>query len=905
MAIENEIVRFIAEMELDPQDKAKFTEGLKDSEKQCEALRDSIEATNKKLTELRLKGKENTNEFKNLEAQLKADTQALKETSKEAQRYSAALGINQMSIKQLQQHAKSLRSIISGLHKEADPQLWDKYQAELGATNARLKELKKGTEQTEGGFRALFGNLTQGITVGNLWSQALTGVFGLLKKGLSDAVGQTMVWQDKWEMFTTKMTAGWNQFIANFGQGKNVIKASIDEAVAAAEEAKLLMDELFERQNALSIQEKQSQIEINRLQSIVRDTSKPEQERLKAIDLILEKENELADLRRDIAAQEETAAIKNLSARTKLSREELRSTIDKYNEDRKWFLLGEEYNDLLDQREKAEKAIARINRQIAQTGDPGGALEQTLEQAQDSLRDIEVRMAEVGTSQVEEYARFIRQYNLSNDGLVTNYVNARLKMLQADEDLSLAQATMATRRRRLVNQMNSADQEAADQAYSDAKASAEASYREQLNSLKQSLLDREITQDEYNARSQEAETARLEKLKRINLQYGKDIAEIDGQILDARLKAQTPDRDTSSWLHNDLDPETFMQTLREKGGTAKTQTSGGLATAGTSEEMSESQKLMDMELGLLDTLHEQKLISEEEYLARRTALIQKYNEESEQTELESWEGKLQVANNMLSLMEGAVNASREAEYASLDAWKEKELAAAGDNAEKREQIEAEYEAKKLEIQKKYADVDMGIQIAKTIAAGALAIMQSWAQLGPIAGSVMAALITATTAAQVATIVAQRNAIKNSSSGSGASASAGSAAVGFSEGGYTGDGGRLEVAGVVHRGEYVVPQPELRDPYVRSVVASIEARRRARTAKNRLPGFADGGYTSSPVQSGSSSGDDDVLVSILGVLQDIRRTPLQAYTLLSEFESRQRLRDRFRSVSSLRRTSDKR
>lgn len=42
MAIENEIVRFIAEMELDPQDQAKFTEGLKDSEKRCEALRDSI-----------------------------------------------------------------------------------------------------------------------------------------------------------------------------------------------------------------------------------------------------------------------------------------------------------------------------------------------------------------------------------------------------------------------------------------------------------------------------------------------------------------------------------------------------------------------------------------------------------------------------------------------------------------------------------------------------------------------------------------------------------------------------------------------------------------------------------------------------------------------------------------------
>ena len=887
MAIENEIVRFIAEMELDPQDQAKFTEGLKDSEKRCEALRDSIEATNKKLTELRLKGKENTNEFKNLEAQLKADTRALKETSKEAQRYSAALGLNQMSIKQLQQHAKSLRSIISGLHKEADPQLWDKYQAELGATNARLKELKKGTEQTEGGFKALFGNLTQGITVGNLWSQALTGAFGLLKKGLSDAVSQTMVWGDAWTMATVKLKAGWNQFISNIGQGKDIVKSSIKDAIAAAQEAQELLDELYERENSASLQEIILQTEINKLRAVANDSSKPEQERLRALELILEKEQQIASTRESIAKQALEAAAGPLRQKTGLDDSDLEAYVVNYEKNRPVIQQAQKYNALLKEQRQLESSLK-------QAGNDAYFREQT----GNRLDEVRRLMSEFSDEQVQYFAGVSRQYNLSNDDLVNNYVNALKRLLEVQRDLSDAEAAQARRRGTLVNSIET-------EKYASDVAAVENAYNLQLNSLKQSLLDREITQDEYNSRSQEVETARLERLKQINLQYGKDIAGIDGQILDARLKAQTPDRDTSSWLHNDLDPETFMQTLREKGGTAKTQTSGELATAGTSEEMSESQKLMDMELGLLDTLHEQKLISEEEYLARRTALIQKYNEKSEQTELESWEGKLQVANNMLSLMEGAVNASREAEYASLDAWKEKELAAAGDNAEKREQIEAEYEAKKLEIQKKYADVDMGIQIAKTIAAGALAIMQSWAQLGPVAGSVMAALITATTAAQVATIVAQRNAIKNSSSDSGASAAAGSAAVGFSEGGYTGDGGRLEVAGVVHRGEYVVPQPELRDPYVRSVVASIESRRRARTTKNRLPGFADGGYTSSPVQSGSSSGDDDVLVGILGVLQDIRRTPLQAYTLLSEFESRQRLRDRFRSVSSLRRTSDKR
>ena len=881
MAIENEIVRFIAEMELDPQDQAKFTEGLKDSEKRCEALRDSIEATNKKLTELRLKGKENTNEFKNLETQLKADTKALKETSEEAQRYSAALGINQMSIKQLQQHAKSLRSIISGLHKEADPQLWDRYQAELGATNARLKELQAGTKQTDGCLSTMIQNFAK---IG-VWSTILRNIGKVFVNVFQQMTQQTMVWGDWWNMGIVKVTAGWNQFISNIGQGKDVVKSSIKDAVAAAKEAQELLDELFERENSASLQEIILQTEINKLRAVANDSSKPEQERLKALELILEKEQKIADTRESIAMQALEAAAKPLRRKTGLDDTDLQAYVVNYEENRPIIQQAQEYNALLKEQRQLEASLRQVGNDAYSREQYGKRL--------DEVRHL---MSEFSDEQVQYFAEVSRQYDLSNDKLVNDYVNALKRLLEVQRDLSDAEAAQARRRGTLVNSIE-------NEKYTSDVAAVENEYNLQLNSLKQSLLDREITQDEYNARSQEAETARLERLKEINLQYGKDIAEIDGQILDARLKAQTPDRDTSSWLHDDLDPETFMQTLREKGGVAKTQTSGGIATAGTSEEISESQQLMDMELGLLDTLHEQKLISEEEYLARRTALTQKYNEESQQTELEGWEGKLQVANNMLSLMEGAVNASREAEYASLDAWKEKELAAAGDNAEKREQIEAEYEAKKLDIQKKYADVDMGIQIAKAIAAGALASVQAWNAAGgnPILAGVIMALIAATTAAQVATIVAQRNAIKNSSSGSNATAASGSAATGFSEGGYTGDGGRLEVAGVVHRGEYVVPQPELRDPYVRSVVASIEARRRARTTKNRLPGFADGGYTSAPVRTSTSSGDD-VLVSILGVLQDIRRTPLQAYTVLSEFEARQQLRDRFKAASSLRRKS---
>lgn len=871
MAIENEIVRFVAEMELDPQDQAKFVEGLRQAESQCESLRKAISDTGNEMAKMKAEGKENTAEYERLSKQLKNYNSALKTTTKETDSYTAALSTNQMSIKQLNQQAKTLRSALNSMHKEANPQLWDKYNNELIAVIKRLAELKVGTEQTEGGFKTFFNNIAQGFTTANVLMAGFNAVVGTVKNVLNGIVTQTMVWQDRWEMFTTKMSAGWNQFIANIFQGKNVIKGTISEAVRAAEEAKTLMDELFERNNSLRIQEAKTQVLINEQQAIVRDVTKSEEERLAAVEEILKAEDKLAKTKQEIAEQEQNAAILNLSARTGLDKEEMRLIIDEYNENRKLYQQAEEYNDLLKKRRRARAELASLDMV------PG----------------------------LSDAAAKLRQYNLANDDMVLSYVNATEKIILAQEEQARLEATMATRRSRLINQMNAADQEAADKVYSDAKSSAETAYRQQLNDLKQSLLDREISQEEYNDKALQAEVARLERIRQINLQYGKDITEIDGQILDARLKQQQNAEASSSkrsWIGvKSIDSKSFMKSLHENGGAAESSGQGGIKVPEmTSREAGDS--LLRAELSMLDTLHEMKLISEEEYLARRLALTQQYNEESSESDLENWEGRLQMVNNMLSLMSGAVSSAREAEYASLDAWKAKELAAAGDNAEKREQIENQYEARKLDIQKKYANADMGIQIAKALAAGALAGVQAWNAAGgnPILFAVIAALITATTAAQVATIIAQRNAIMNASPSS--SASSGSVSkvrtvTGFSEGGYTGDGGRLEVAGVVHRGEYVVPQPELRDPAVAAMVADIESRRRRRTSSHALPGFAEGGYTDGGV---SGHGVRDILGQILRAVEKSSDRPVKTYVALTDLDAQQRLRDNFRKSTSLRR-----
>lgn len=57
-------------------------------------------------------------------------------------------------------------------------------------------------------------------------------------------------------------------------------------------------------------------------------------------------------------------------------------------------------------------------------------------------------------------------------------------------------------------------------------------------------------------------------------------------------------------------------------------------------------------------------------------------------------------------------------------------------------------------------------------------------------------------------------------------------LGFAEGGYTGHGGKYEPAGIVHRGEYVVPQNVNYSPAAQPHIAALEKMR---------TGYADGGF----------------------------------------------------------------
>ena len=73
----------------------------------------------------------------------------------------------------------------------------------------------------------------------------------------------------------------------------------------------------------------------------------------------------------------------------------------------------------------------------------------------------------------------------------------------------------------------------------------------------------------------------------------------------------------------------------------------------------------------------------------------------------------------------------------VDAKYDAEIEAAQGNTEEVERLENEKAQRKLDIQKKYADVNFAIKASQIIADTAVSIMKAYADLGPIAGSIAA------------------------------------------------------------------------------------------------------------------------------------------------------------------------
>lgn len=299
------------------------------------------------------------------------------------------------------------------------------------------------------------------------------------------------------------------------------------------------------------------------------------------------------------------------------------------------------------------------------------------------------------------------------------------------------------------------NQRKAEQAHFDQQVAAEQAYQDALAKV----MEQGETQQELTLEQQRDQ--KLEVLKGY-YQAALDLAKQNGEDTAQLEKAY---KDAQSQIDSDYTAKHAAQLAEQADKEKQARQALGF----------DKQSEYDQQLEQLQQALDNQYITQEEYEKK----VQQMKKES----------FMKQAQYYTDLFSNAVGALQNAEMANVDAKYDAEIKAAEGNTELQEKLEKKKANEKLKIQKKYADVNFAMQAAQIISNTATSIMKAYSEMGPIAGSVAAALMGVTGAAQLAAANAERQKVKRmtlNGSASGTS-SAGSRVASGRE-----SGGRIDV-----------------------------------------------------------------------------------------------------------------
>lgn len=296
---------------------------------------------------------------------------------------------------------------------------------------------------------------------------------------------------------------------------------------------------------------------------------------------------------------------------------------------------------------------------------------------------------------------------------------------------------------------------AAEQAHFDQQVAVEQAYQDALAKvMEQGEMQQELTLEQQ--RDQKLEVLRGYYQAALNMakQNGEDTTQLEKAYKDVQIQIE------KEYI-------TKQKELLDEQDEKKKQARQALGFDQQSE--------YDRQLQQLKSALDNQYITQEEYEQKVQGLKRG-----------SFMKQVQLYTNLFS---NTVTALQNAEMANVDAKYDAEIKAAEGNTALQEKLEKKKANEKLKIQKKYADVNFAMQVAQIISNTAVSIMKAYSELGPIAGSVAAALMGVTGAAQLAVANAERQKVKRmtlNGSASGTS-SAGSRVASGRE-----SGGRIDV-----------------------------------------------------------------------------------------------------------------
>lgn len=310
-------------------------------------------------------------------------------------------------------------------------------------------------------------------------------------------------------------------------------------------------------------------------------------------------------------------------------------------------------------------------------------------------------------------------------------------------------------KKKSLQEKQQANLRAAEQAHFEQQVTVEQAYQDALAKvMEQGEMQQELTLEQQRDQKLEVLKGYYQAALNMAKQNGEDTAQLEKAYKDVQTQIEAE----YTAKHNE---QLAQQADKEK------QARQALGFDQQSE--------YDRQLELLQQALDNQYITQQEY-----------EQKVQQLKKESFAKQAEYYTNLFS---NAVTSLQNAEMANVDAKYDAEIKAAEGNTALQEKLEKKKANEKLKIQKKYADVNFAMQVAQIISNTAASIMKAYSELGPIAGSVAAALMGVTGAAQLAVANAERQKVKRmtlNGSASGTS-SAGSRVASGRE-----SGGRIDV-----------------------------------------------------------------------------------------------------------------
>ncbi len=738
---------------------------------------------------LESQGKKNTEEYKRNTEALKLNREAAAKQKEELTKLNSQLKITDMTYNQLSKRATELRSKLNNMSQSADPAKWQKYNRELTQVQQQMTRVKSGTQQTSsalGSMSKVAGIL--GISIGGVW--------GALKIGKT-ILESTDASADELEEAIQGATSAWEYFKKSLASGdfSNFFRNMKLAAEAGREYAKAL-DDIENRNRALTLSEAENNVQKQEDLKTLRNQMATDDEQTAAAYRIIEAEDKLMETRKSIARQAIDARLESFKT-LGITEEIVLENLHNYELNREIIKQADEYNELLqDRNELAGASTGGMSSDIKVQG----------------LAELDALIAKAPEA-VKKFAELRNTYTdlkeAELDELVKLYVDWYNATASADENLQRVNSRLSSIQEENAKKIakETESQVDAKQKETESEVAAEQKRDEEIEKLRTALYSRldDITKTFITSQLSRQDQELMAIADKYNAEVSAFLQAKDNQVI---TEQEAADAVQQIW---EMQAQEMMNKSLEH-----QQEENELIAEETMKKNEEDLETTKKQL-------EAKAELEDEYEARKLALRQQ-----------------QAAQIGSIFQAGAdlVDELQKNELQKLEDQYDRKIQLAGKNNTLVTKLEEERERKAKAIKKKYADVDFHLKVLQINASTAQGIMGVWGNntlpypAAAIFNAIMSAIIGATGIAQVAAANRARNQAKS-----------------LYTGGYSGDGGKYEVAGVVHKREYVVAEEELGTPQVRSFIGSIVEPMRMRRLSyspyaynTTMPGYAQGGYS---------------------------------------------------------------